>query len=240
MTTRRERPRRSAAGRTGNALRTVQRSVHDLGWRTSLRQTARRVEDRWFDVRHGVHTGGMIEIADLALDPERAEHACGYAATGHREFHQAMAMIPPVDGGAFLDVGCGKGRVLLMAAAYPFARIAGIEISAELVDEARANVARFGHGTDRQFDVACTDVRDMAFRGDERVVFLYNPFDEPLVAGIVDSLGRSIRTHPRTVHVLYANPRHRHVLDGAEGFTSVGNGTGGRVDVAVHRAGPAL
>ena len=43
----------------------------------------------------------------------------------------------------FIDVGSGKGRVLLMAADYPFRRILGIELLADLHQVAQANIQAY-------------------------------------------------------------------------------------------------
>ena len=45
----------------------------------------------------------------------------------------------------FLDLGCGKGRVLVDAVQLPFARVVGVELVPELVEQARANLARVEH-----------------------------------------------------------------------------------------------
>ena len=43
----------------------------------------------------------------------------------------------------FIDIGAGKGRILCLAAAYPFRRIVGVELVPSLVADCRANVASF-------------------------------------------------------------------------------------------------
>ena len=43
----------------------------------------------------------------------------------------------------FLDLGAGKGRMLLAASRYPFRRVIGVELSDRLAAIARSNVAAF-------------------------------------------------------------------------------------------------
>lgn len=206
-------------------------SVAREGWATALAKLWRRVEDRWFDARHGVRTGGIVEPDDLDVTGLRAEQAEGYCGAGVREFREAMALLPPDRGGAFLDVGCGKGRVLLMAARLGFDRVAGIDISPALTATARANVDRRPRGT--PIEVECRDVRDLVLRGDERVVFLYNPFRADLVAVLVEEIARSLREHPRPLFVLYGNPQHRHVVDGVAELVPYAEYEGTRMDVMI-------
>ena len=58
--------------------------------------------------------------------------------------HMIAALDPPA-GGSVLEIGCGTGRNLVLAAkAHPDARFHGIDISSEMLTTARANLARAG------------------------------------------------------------------------------------------------
>jgi S-adenosylmethionine-diacylgycerolhomoserine-N-methlytransferase len=53
--------------------------------------------------------------------------------------------LAPGDGAGVLEVGCGTGRNLIVAAKrYPHARFCGLDISREMLDTAAANVRRAG------------------------------------------------------------------------------------------------
>lgn len=56
-----------------------------------------------------------------------------------------IADLDPPPGGYVLELGCGTGRNLIAAARrYPEARFAGVDISAEMLETARAGIARAG------------------------------------------------------------------------------------------------
>jgi len=58
-----------------------------------------------------------------------------------------VAELAPPAGGAVLEIGCGTGRNLVVAArAWPRARFFGYDVSAVMLDQARASVARAGLG----------------------------------------------------------------------------------------------
>src|ERR1017187_6173156 len=68
----------------------------------------------------------------------------------------------------FIDIGSGKGRVLMMAADYPFRQIVGIELLPELHAIAQDNLTRYRSESQRCFSIAtvCGDARKYDFPQD--------------------------------------------------------------------------
>ena len=61
-------------------------------------------------------------------------YTTGYAPTMPSALTQALAPLPiQHQDFTFIDIGCGKGRALLIAAQFPFRHLLGVEISTELV-----------------------------------------------------------------------------------------------------------
>jgi SAM-dependent methyltransferase len=124
----------------------------------------------------------------------------------------------------FIDVGSGKGRVLLMAADYPFRRVLGIELLADLHQVAQANIQAYKGESQRCFDVeaVATDAREFAFPAEPSVLYLFNPLPESALIEMMSNLERSLLENPRTVFVLYHNPLLEHVLARQSKFQKVG------------------
>lgn len=58
---------------------------------------------------------------------------------------QLLGGLDPPEGGTILEVACGTGRNLILAARrYPSARLYGFDISNEMLDTARSSIARAG------------------------------------------------------------------------------------------------
>jgi hypothetical protein len=53
------------------------------------------------------------------------------------------------------------------------------------------------------------------------VLYMYNPFGEAVMRGVIDSLCRSWNARPRTILVLYRNPTCGHLFDRAPLFSPV-------------------
>ncbi len=90
-----------------------------------------RYGDIDYDFDHNVDT----TWANVSLRTRFREVLSGgqYQPSDPALFHEILHSMPiPVDGLTFVDLGSGKGRTLLMASEYPFQRIIGVEILAEL------------------------------------------------------------------------------------------------------------
>lgn len=114
----------------------------------------------------------------------------------------------------FIDLGSGKGRALLLASEYPFRRIIGLEILPELHATAQQNVRRFSSKTQRcaSIECWCGDARDYTFPNDPTLLYLFNPFFEPVLEQVLLNLEASLRQSPRNFVLLYVNPISEHLL----------------------------
>ena len=129
-----------------------------------------------------------------------------YFATEPWLFEQIMQALPiDVSQFTFVDLGCGKGRVLLMASDHPFKRIIGVEFMPELHRAAQQNIAKYSKDSlqCRQFETLCTDARDFKFPPGPLVVYLFNPFSESTFARVLENLRRSVEQAPRPVYIAY-------------------------------------
>jgi hypothetical protein len=129
-----------------------------------------------------------------------------YFATEPWLFEKIMQAIP-VDFSrfTFIDLGCGKGRVLLMASDYPFQKIVGVELMQELHRAAQKNIGSYSNDRQqcRQIEAICTDARDFQFPTEPLVVYLFNPFSEATFARVLENLRRSGEQSPRPVYIAY-------------------------------------
>ena len=114
----------------------------------------------------------------------------------------------------FIDIGSGKGRVLLMAADYPFRRILGIELMPELHRVAKENTSKYKSDSQQSSAIECFlgDASEFVFPPEPTVLYLFNPLPESGLAKMISNLEQSLREHPRPVFVLYHNPLLERVL----------------------------
>jgi len=136
------------------------------------------------------------------------------ALTGHQYFpsepwlfDQIMQALPiTFNEFTFIDMGSGKGRTLLMAATRGFRRAIGVEYMPALNRVAQTNIQKFlSEHPDcvTRIESICLDARDFDFPMEPLVVYLFNPFPEPVLAAVLDKLRMSIMEHPRPLYVAY-------------------------------------
>jgi SAM-dependent methyltransferase len=115
----------------------------------------------------------------------------------------------------FLDVGSGKGRTLLMASDYPFRRIVGVELLPALDQAAQENLGKYRSESQKCFalELICADASEFPFPAEPLVLYLFNPLPEAGLRRMIANLEESLRSHPRTVYVLYHNPLLEQVLE---------------------------
>ena len=129
-------------------------------------QKRQRYGDADYDWDHRVNTtSATVSWRDRLL----GEFHSAYQPTEPALFREMMESMSSLEiefqDFTFIDVGSGKGRVLLMAADYPFRRILGIELLADLHRVAQANIQAYKAESQRCFDVesAAADARGFAF-----------------------------------------------------------------------------
>ncbi len=152
----------------------------------------RRLQHQRFDTRYQIDTQMPVALADLETTAPGAKFANRYQGTPVAVLHRIIRRLK-VDRQrfTFIDLGSGKGRVLLIAAQYPFKSVVGVEFSKTLHDIAVTNIQKFvGAGatytsvTSINCDAGEFDFSEIG----DKIVFCYNPFAADLMIRVLDNL----------------------------------------------------
>lgn len=100
------------------------------------------IDDRGYDKRYSTDTANPIGRKELEMpNPEALSYASGYLTAPERFISYLISHLsinyPEYD---FVDIGCGKGRVLLVASSFPFRSIVGVELSKRVFEIAEKNI----------------------------------------------------------------------------------------------------
>jgi len=185
-------------------------SLRENGFKPALARPYILAADCWFDFRYGTDTNKFSPLNRLDIPSRNKEHGKAYMATRimplRKLFRQIKASLPPKP--VLLDFGCGKGRVLMIAAEFGFRAVRGVEFAPELCVRARKNCAAFksATGSATEFEIIESDVVDYLIRPDENVFFFYNPFDAVVLNEVLVNITISLRKAPRAALIIYCNP----------------------------------
>lgn len=224
----------------------IARALRERGVRYTMRAACRHVNaavsrlvDHHFDIAFGTDTRGVIENESLSdvVSPNLGR-GIRYEPSRALPLRRVLrAARVPTDGG-FVDLGCGKGRAMMVAALCGFSHLTGVDYSGALCAVAERNLDLLRARTKRKFtsSVIVKDAADYAFTAHDIVVYLFNPFDAVVLAAVLAHLRRSLERHPRTVWIVYHNPVRRGVIDKDGGFARVRDFSAGGDAFAVYRS----
>ena len=190
-------------------------------------------DDLDFDREFGTDTGGIVHPEDLGLPSALEKQCVAYDATTPTAFRAVMGEVLPALPGppeqyTFVDLGCGKGRVVLMASEIGFRAVIGVEASEQLLDVARKNLEIFPHDRRRCVDVELVSGNAAAYElpPGPLLLFLFNPFDAGIMARLLLHIRESLEEEPRDLWMVYFNPQLRELVGRLRFLVREQRGTG--------------
>ncbi|WP_426703014.1 hypothetical protein ACPPVV_08495 [Rhodanobacter sp. Col0626] len=172
-----------------------------------------------FDERFGVQTTGIVHLGGLNIASTNWVHGLHYQPIVPPDF-QSLLDPTSIDlpSTTFIDLGSGKGRAVLLATQLPFKSVVGVEFSEELNSIAIDNLRRFPSAERRcgEVEILWGDAAAYAFPAGPLVIYLYNPFETPVMQQVVDHVAATYLANPRPIVVLYFTPLYADLWKGLE------------------------
>lgn len=185
----------------------------------------RRIYDGWrrvhpFDIAHGVDTSGFVSAGDCSADQALAANISPYVGSQPSIIRAVLATLPEPESYAFVDIGCGKGRPLIVASEFPYRRVLGVDLSPELAVVARANAAAISaRYPDRSaIDIQVGDACAVRAPADRVVYYMYHAFNRSLVDALIANVERQIVDGLDHVFFVYYDPVHSAAFDASPHF----------------------
>lgn len=170
-----------------------------------------------FDLKFKTDTNGIVPLWRLKTVSPNAVFGHRYEATDGEELERAIGYIGEnLSNFMFIDLGCGKGRALIVASHLGFKKVLGVEFAPELAEIARKNLAQLGlsHALVVQGDVA-----DFSFPNSDLIIYLFNPFSGEVLRQVIAGLQRC---EAKRIYVVYNSPKCADILDSSGFFTRLG------------------
>lgn len=158
-----------------------------------------------FDEKHGTDTfaRGFFPVAEGV---PKEQLSWGYGPVNQDFFREILhAVNEPFSSYTFIDVGAGKGAALMFASEFGFRRYLGVELSPELIEIGRRNVALYKQATARRFEPEWVqqDFMQWPIPPEESVFFLNNPLPPDLSVAALRKIEQSVAAHPRHVLLIF-------------------------------------
>ncbi|MBX3240171.1 MAG: class I SAM-dependent methyltransferase [Chitinophagaceae bacterium] len=157
--------------------------------------------------KYGINTTKPVELKDLTIKKGNIRQSSRYEAVNYYILENLLQKLTTlVSPGTFVDLGCGKGRAMVVAAHYGFKTIKGIDFAEEMCREAEQNLDNLRSELDVDFTIVPANVPDYTIQPDDSVFFMFNPFAKETIIQFLDNLEESLLHHPRDIYFLYVSP----------------------------------
>ena len=172
--------------------------------------------DRKFEALEKVATRGTVHKNDLSpVNLTNAHLSYEYGASPRLVISWILSAIDVDESHyTFVDVGSGRGRILLAAAERPFKSIHGIEFCRLLQTQSKQNLDEYPKHKLVCQDVRsiCCDVLEYTPPNTDIILYFYNPFEAELLDNVVRNFLDMAQEMERNIIVIYYNAVHHQTL----------------------------
>ncbi len=163
--------------------------------------------------KYNINTTGADELKKLRRSGIDISHATIYMPVSYSLIEKTLEQIDDSNKNHFLDIGCGKGRALCVAAHFGFNQLTGIDFSEKLCEAAIKNLDNTKlHLPTINFSIVTQDAATVKVPVDTDCIFLFNPFDEVIMKKVVENIIKSLEITPRLLNIIYTNPLHKNLF----------------------------
>ncbi len=215
----------------GQSRALIGSAIHRMAFRPPVKNwlvripVVRRIYDGWgrvhpIDTAYDVDTSGYVSVEQLSKDERLCKLINPYAGSSPSVIRKALGALPAVDDYTFIDLGCGKGRAMIIASERPFKGVIGVELSASLANIARRNATTIGTRFPERpaMSVVEGNAVEYVLPSGKAVLFIYHAFGPELMEHLTRSLEARLETLLEHVFIVYYNPVHSEAFDASPAF----------------------
>jgi len=186
-----------------------------------------------FDQRYGVDTSGLIGGGELRTGHKNDVFNTAYYGMAPSRFRRVIedwisdAGHAAISQYSFIDLGCGKGRAVMMASEFSFRQVIGVELNASLAKTAESNLAAWTSAGRAMCSarILHQDATEFSFPDGPCLLYLFNPFAAPVVKLLLEQLEAEFVSRPGQLDIIYFNPEAGELLEAHAGFRLLWTGT---------------
>jgi SAM-dependent methyltransferase len=163
--------------------------------------------------KYEIFSTGADELDALDKKGIDIEHATIYMPASYDLLEEIFTKANISAYNHFIDIGCGKGRALCVAAHYGVKKLTGVELSKEFCDASKLNLIKTKQFFPLlEFKIYNNDAFYFEIPDDTDCIFMFNPFDDVIMSGVIENIEQSSERNPRDITVIYINPMQKHLF----------------------------
>jgi len=191
---------------TGSVQQGLKSWAKSRAWMKPALRAINNSRCKAWDLIHGVDTCGEIPLVSLDFLSKNKTVGLEYQSHHPAVIRTALMSLPvSYEHFTFIDIGCGKGRVLLIAAEFPFRKIVGLEFAPSLAETARRNLQRY-RGRSRkcsEIEVVTGDATEYELASEPQVLYFFSPFSPEVLNQVVQRIEDSFQRSPRELFIMF-------------------------------------
>lgn len=164
--------------------------------------------------KYHLDTIELDRLKTITVKGDNLDHGSIYQACNYYILEKGFDYLASINENKNItDFGCGKGRVMIVAAHYGFKNITGIDFAKALCLSAEKNIPETQLlFPSTKFNIICDDVVNYKIEKDQTAFFFFNPFDEVVMLKVVKNILSSLKENERKIYIMYANPVHKEIF----------------------------
>jgi SAM-dependent methyltransferase len=173
------------------------------------------------ELKYSINTTGIDDLKKLKKSGIDIFHASIYMPVPYDMLEEIFTTINISNYAHFLDIGCGKGRAMVVANHFGVKKISGIDFSKDLCEAATANFDGIKkHFPKTKIKIYHNDAFYFKIEKDVDCIFMFNPFDDIIMSGVLENIEISLQKKPRKMTIIYINPVDKELMF-ANGFKEI-------------------
>ena len=167
-----------------------------------------------FDILNGTNTHTRIPINEFPIEIDNMKHSVLYMASWTSVIKESTKIVldnintKDIENTTFIDIGCGKGKVLLvwlkyfiLSNLYKF-KVIGIDFNPDLIKICMKNLQNFNYADCKIITDDITKLEITKYLTQNNILYLYNPFDEVILQNFINIISKS----KKKIWIIYNNP----------------------------------
>ncbi len=163
--------------------------------------------------QYGINTSGADKLDSLAEQGIDIDHSTIYMPASYDLLEAVFQRVGIATFNHFIDIGCGKGRALCVAAYSGVKKLTGVELSREFCEVTKSNLSKVKKRIPKiEYTIKHNDAFYFDIPNDADCIFMFNPFDDVIMSGVIENIEQSLEENPREITIIYFNPTQQHLF----------------------------